>query len=176
LTADQLREMEKAGWETGGHGWKHDNLTAVPIDSVEKFVAADFQFLVDSGLSHESFAYAYGNYNDTVQSIVSRYFANIRTTHDYDYLSGINRKALGYYAVQSGSVADDLIGRVAQATAEGSPLVVFCFHVILSDTAAPPVQSYWCTEEAFSGFVRYLAAGEFSVLSVRDAMAFLQVN
>jgi peptidoglycan/xylan/chitin deacetylase (PgdA/CDA1 family) len=173
VTLDELHEMERAGWETGGHGMGHTNLSSLSPDSAEAEIERNYQWLADSGLAHESFAYAWGDYNPSIESAAKRYFRNIRTAHDFDYLAGVNRTALGYFAAQGGHTADDLIGRVEQARQRRSPLVIICFHAIIPDTAAPPVGIYWCRESAVAGFFRYLKKQELPVLSVRDAMTTL---
>ena len=172
MTLDQVKEMELAGWETGGHAFTHENLSSLPIDSVIRQVAESHDFLVKNGLSHESFAYPFGNYNDTVRAIVAGYFKNIRTSHDYDYLDPIDREELGYYAVKSGCTANDVIGRVEKAKTLGSPLVVIGFHIILPDSAAP-VPYYWCKESVFTGFLRYLKKEELPVVTIKEAMRLL---
>jgi peptidoglycan/xylan/chitin deacetylase (PgdA/CDA1 family) len=172
MTVGQVKEMERAGWETGGHGVTHENLSAVPIDSVRRQVKESFEFLERNGLSRESFAYPFGNYSDTVRSITGEYFRNIRTSHDCDYLDILDRQELGYYAVKSGCAAADVIGRVERAETLGSPLVIIGFHVILPDSAAP-VPYYWCRESVFMEFLRYLKKQELPVVTLREAMRLL---
>ncbi len=172
VTVEEEKEMEKAGWETGGHAATHENLSSIPPDSVECQVRESHEFLVENGLSHVSFAYPFGNYNDTVKAITGRFFENIRTTHDYEYPDGVDRKELGYYAVKEGCTADDIIGRVEKVKSLGSPLVVIGFHVILPDSAAP-VWGYWCREKVFMEFLRYLKKEEYPVLTVQKAMDIL---
>lgn len=168
VTVDQLKEMERGGWETGGHGRTHENLSSVPLDSVEAQVKADFDFLSANGLSHESYAYAFGNYNAQVQAVVSRYFKNIRTSHDFQYLDGVNRRELGGYDVRSEHTADDVIDRVQGARLAGAPIVVLCFHAILPDTASSPF--YWCRQSTFTAFLEWLAGEQLQVRSVKQAM------
>jgi peptidoglycan/xylan/chitin deacetylase (PgdA/CDA1 family) len=172
MTLDQVREMERAGWETGGHGISHENLSSIPIDTVRAVVKKSHGFLMENGLSRESFAYPFGNYNDTVRAVVAQYFKNIRTSHDFDYLDIVNREELGYYAVKSGCTASDVIGRVERAKTLGSPLVIIGFHVILSDSAAL-VPYYWCRESVFTKFLRYLKKQELPVVTLREAMRIL---
>jgi hypothetical protein len=172
ISLEQVKIMEQSGWESGGHGYLHDNLTAIHPDSAEWRIKATYDYLVKNGLSHESFAYAYGMYNDTVKSMVGRYYKNIRTSHDYYYLDGVDRSELGYFAVRDGLPANGIIARIEEAKRLGAPLVIIGFHVILPDTA-PPCHDYWCRESAFTGFVSYCKAGNYRVMSVRDAMSFL---
>jgi peptidoglycan/xylan/chitin deacetylase (PgdA/CDA1 family) len=172
VTLDQEKEMERGGWESGGHGLGHDNLTAIPPDSAAWRIKASYDFLVQNGLSHESFAWASGMYNDTVKTMASGYFANIRSSHDYYYLDGVDRKELGYFAVKGTFTSDDIIARVEEARRLGAPLVVIGFHVIQPDTA-PPLPVYYCKESAFRGFLSYLRSQRLRVMSVRDAMKIL---
>jgi hypothetical protein len=172
VTLDQLKEMESFGWESGGHGRVHANLSSVQPDTMAAMVKDSYDFLADNGLSHESYAYASGNYNDTVKEIVSHYFPNIRTGRDYYYLDGIDRKNLGYYAVKSGCSIDDIILRVEEAKRSGSPLVIIGFHTILPDSAQPlPV--YWCKESIYKSFLLYLHDQHLQVMSIRNAMGIL---
>jgi peptidoglycan/xylan/chitin deacetylase (PgdA/CDA1 family) len=172
VTLEQEKVMEGSGWESGGHGWEHDNLTAMPPDSVAWRIKAAHDFFVQNGLSHESWAYAAGMYNDTVKAMVLQYFVNIRTAHDYYYLDGVDRTELGYFAVKGEFTSDDIIARVEEARRLGAPLVVIGFHVIQPDTA-PPLPIYYCKESAFRGFISYLKDQQLRVMSVRDAMKIL---
>jgi len=175
VTIAQLDSMETVGgWETGGHGQTHENLSSIPLDSVRSQVAYADSFLRAHGLSHESYAYAFGNYNDSVQTIVSQYFDNIRTSHDMKYLGGVNRYELGAYDAKAGHTADDLIGRIHEAELSGSPLVIYCFHVIVPDTAAPDVHhAWWTSEAAFRGLCDYLVRRGMPVYTVREAVRIL---
>jgi peptidoglycan/xylan/chitin deacetylase (PgdA/CDA1 family) len=174
MTLAQVQEMESSGWETGGHGRTHENLSAVTIEQVRSDVAASDSFLRANGLSHESYAYAFGNYNDSVQAVVAQHFRNIRTSHDFKYLDGVNRLQLGAYDGKAGHTAEDLIGRIEEARLDGSPLVIFCFHVIVPDTAVPDVtHGWWTSQSAFTGLLDYLHERGMAAMTVKAAMAEL---
>jgi peptidoglycan/xylan/chitin deacetylase (PgdA/CDA1 family) len=172
VTLDEIKEMEQGGWESGGHGATHDNLSSLPPDTIDTLVKGSYDFLVQNGLSHQSYAYATGMYNDTVKAVVKKYFENIRTSHDYYYLDGVNRQELGYFAVEGGFTSDDIIVRVEDAMMLGAPLVVIGFHIILPDSA-PAVPTYYVRESAFRGFLSYLEQQRLQVMSIRDAMKIL---
>jgi peptidoglycan/xylan/chitin deacetylase (PgdA/CDA1 family) len=172
MTLSEEMEMERFGWETGGHGMTHDNLSSLPPDTMTAMVEACYDYLVDSGLAHQSYAYANGMYNDTVKAVVSKYFENIRAAHDYYYLNGVDRKELGYFAVKGGFSSDDIIVRVEEARRLGAPLVIIGFHTILADTAQP-IPTYFVRESAYRGFLSYLKDQHLRVMSVRDAMKVL---
>jgi peptidoglycan/xylan/chitin deacetylase (PgdA/CDA1 family) len=172
VTLDEEKEMERGGWESGGHGATHDNLSSLPPDTMDTLVRASYDFLVQNGLAHQSYAYASGMYNDTVKAVVGKYFVNIRSARDYYYLDGVNRTELGYFAVKGGFTSDDIIVRVEDARRLGAPLVIIGFHIVLADTA-PAVPTYYVRESAFKGFLSYLEAQHFQVMNVRDAMKVL---
>lgn len=172
ITLAEEKEMERFGWETGGHGMTHDNLSSLPPDTMTAMVEACYDYLVDSGLAHQSYAYANGMYNDTVKAVVSKYFENIRAAHDYYYLNGVDRKELGYFAVKGGFTTDDITVRVEDAVALGAPLVIIGFHSILADSA-PSIPTYFVRESAYRGFLSYLKDQHLRVMSVRDAMKVL---
>jgi peptidoglycan/xylan/chitin deacetylase (PgdA/CDA1 family) len=174
VTVQQLQEMERIGWETGGHGFTHENLSSVPLDTAERQIAQSDSFLQANGLSHESYAYAYGNYNAEVREAVAKRFANVRTAHDLKYLDGVDRLELGAFDAKSGQVADDLIGRIQEARQLGSPLVIFCFHYVVPDSVDPGLpHDWWTRESAFVGLLDYLREREMRPMSVRDAMGIL---
>jgi peptidoglycan/xylan/chitin deacetylase (PgdA/CDA1 family) len=173
VTLAQVREMEAGGWESGGHGLTHDNLTALPPDTAAAMIKASHDFLVANGLTHESFAYAFGMYDDTVKAAACSYFSNVRSVHDYYYLDGVDRTELGYFAVKSGFTKDDIIARVEEAKRLGSPLVIIGFHVIQPDTA-PPLPVYWVKESVFRGFLQYLKRQYLRPMTVREAMKILK--
>jgi hypothetical protein len=175
VTLDELKEMEAKGWETGGHAFTHVALSALPQDSVEYQVKTSYDFLVKNNLCHASFAYPGGNYTATNESTVSRWFANIRTAHDYLYTDGVNRDDLGYFAVKGGHSVDDLVARVERARSLGAPLVIIGFHAVIPDSA-PPIQTYWCRESVFRGFMRYLKDQELPVMTIEKAMTVLEGN
>jgi peptidoglycan/xylan/chitin deacetylase (PgdA/CDA1 family) len=173
VTLAQLLEMEAGGWESGGHGIAHDNLSALPADTAKARIKASHDFLEANGLSHDSYAYAFGSYNDMVKAAARLYFPNVRAAHDYYYLDGVDRTELGYYAVKEGFTADDIIVRVEEAKRLGAPLVIIGFHVIQPDTA-PPLPVYWCKESVFRGFLRYLKTQQMRPTTVREAMKLLK--
>ena len=168
-TVDQLREMEAHGWESGGHGYTHENLSSVPLDSAEIQIEQSYQFLKHNHLSHESFAFPFGNYNEDVLTLVKKRFRNIRTSHDFQYLDGVKRTELGYFAVKGGHTTHDIIARVERARAAGAPLVIIGFHKILHEYESP-VPTYWCRESTFRDFLEYLKQEELPVLTLKEAM------
>jgi len=169
MSLAQVQEMEVAGWENGGHGVLHENLASIPLDSVRSQVAQVDSFFKANNLAMNSWAYAYGNYNDSVQSVVAKYVQNIRTSHDGAYVGEVNRLQLGYYAVRKEQTLQDIINRVEKARNDGSKIVIIGFHVIL-DPNEPESPDYFTRTPIFEGFIDYLLAHEYPVMDIRDAM------
>lgn len=172
-TLAQIKEMEADGWETGGHGFTHENLSSVLLDSARSQVRLSYTFLRGNNLSSESFAYPTGNYNFVIQREVGRWFHNIRTSHDFLYTDGVNRKELGYFAVREYHSGNDIIARIELARSLGAELVIIGFHAIVPDTESPPTNTYWCKESAFVNFLKYLKKQELPVVTLKDAMHIL---
>jgi len=173
VTLDQLREMERGGWETGGHGDIHRNLSAVPLWEADSALRKSREWLQEAGLSHSSFAFAWGNYNNDVLKKAAHYFDNIRTSHDLHYRDGVDRKHLGCFDVLHTHTTADVIARITEARIKKAPLVVLCFHAVLPDSTHPAPAYYWCKESVFTGLLSYLSGAELTVCSVQDAMDLL---
>jgi len=169
MTLAQIQEMERAGWENGGHGVTHENFASVPLDTVRAQVAAVDSYFTANHLRLDSWAYAYGNYNDSVEEIVRAKVKNIRTSHDLNYVGDVNRLHLGYFAVRNEHSLNDLIHRVEEARNNGSKLVVIGFHIIL-DPDEPETPNYFTRTPVFQGFLHYLKQSELPVMSLREAM------
>ena len=174
VTLEQLREMERAGWETGGHGVTHDNLPQLAPDTVRRQLDSCFHYLANAGLCHESFAYPSGKFNDTVVSIAREYFRNLRTAHDHHYIDGVNREDIGYFAVTQNHAVDDIIARIEEAETEGAPLVVIGFHAVLDDSIQGPITgTYYTRVSVLRGIAAYLHERELPVMTLREAMRIL---
>jgi len=169
---DQLLEMQAGGWETGGHGIDHGNLSALPLKEAQQAIDSTKKFFDEHGLTSYSYAYAFGNYTPQLLLYTATKFQNIRTSHDFLYLSGVNPQELGYYAVKSNTTTIDLINRVERARTEGSPLVIIGFHALRDSDEEKP-QSYWVSTETFQNFLSYLDQSDALVLPLNKAMDLL---
>jgi peptidoglycan/xylan/chitin deacetylase (PgdA/CDA1 family) len=72
---DDLRFLIKNGWEIGGHGWNHYDLSKLPIHEVEKEIKMCKEW-IKKELNYEAnkFAYPYGIYDMSIIQIVKKYF------------------------------------------------------------------------------------------------------
>jgi len=142
------------------------------MDSARQQINSVDSFFTANGMQLTSWAYAYGNYNDSIEELVKAKCKNIRTSHDLDYIGSVNRTHLGYFAVRKEHTLQDLINRVEEATNNGSLMVVIGFHVILDDNEAP-TPDYYTRTEVYQGFLNYLKHREYPVMTMRKAMEVL---
>lgn len=73
MTPDQVKKILASGLiELGGHGFSHQNLTAIPLDSARKIINDDVANIKATyAITPVSFAYPYGAYNAEVEKIVA---------------------------------------------------------------------------------------------------------
>lgn len=66
ITTDQLKDLIKNGWEIGSHSDHHSNLTAEGVDLAQEIRMAKIETEEKLGLTINSFAYPFGQINETV--------------------------------------------------------------------------------------------------------------
>lgn len=171
LRLETLREMEQAGWETGGHTVNHANLTTIPIDSARREIDENFLYLVGNGLMHRSFALPYGHSNAAVDAIILGKFDLIRTSNNERYHRPINTRKLGYYQVEGNDDAESLLLRVAHGISERECLVIFGFHQF---TNGQPQTLTTVRLSEFRSFLRGVSDRGLIVATLADAVDRLQ--
>ncbi|MBI4345562.1 MAG: polysaccharide deacetylase family protein [Elusimicrobia bacterium] len=70
LTRGQLRSLQSAGHEIGGHSLSHPRLIALTEEELRREVCVDRSRLLAWGLSAQNFAYPFGEYDGSVQAMV----------------------------------------------------------------------------------------------------------
>jgi len=73
MTQDQVREVVSSGLvEIGGHGFSHQNLVSIGLESAKKIVNDDVSTIQETyKIKPVSFAYPYGSYNDNIRKVVN---------------------------------------------------------------------------------------------------------
>ncbi len=69
MTVKELRDLQSAGHEIGGHTLSHPRLTEMPLDKARHQVCSDRTGLLQLGLQVTSFAYPYGDHNRAVRRL-----------------------------------------------------------------------------------------------------------
>ena len=124
MTLNQVKDLESAGWETGGHTINHVNLTTIPIDSARKEIKGNYDYLVEHGLKHSCFALPAGHSNDSTTAIIKKYFEIIRTSQNERYSYPLNLDRLGYYQAQNNDDANSLLMRIAHGINQNECLII----------------------------------------------------
>ena len=70
LTWPQLQNLQSAGNEIAGHTINHTKLSTVDLTEAQRQVCQDRRALLSEGLNVSDFAYPYGDYNTSIESIV----------------------------------------------------------------------------------------------------------
>jgi glycosyltransferase involved in cell wall biosynthesis len=71
LDIENLRQLQKEGWEIGSHGITHNSLLRLPESELEKEIVDSKRFLSKLFGEVESYAYPYGDFNDYCKQKVS---------------------------------------------------------------------------------------------------------
>ncbi len=139
MNSIQLKSLQTAGQEIGGHTQSHKDLPSISLADAEKEVSGGLHDLLTNGIDPVlPFDYPYGNYNQNIQQIVeSSGFTSGRTV-----APGFNGKDTNKFALLSQSVnADTPLSTVEawinQAISDHTWLILV-FHEIQSDLTKAP--------------------------------------
>ncbi|GLW71311.1 hypothetical protein Kpho02_36100 [Kitasatospora phosalacinea] len=186
LTLDQMKSLQQAGWEMGGHAFANDAHTVGYNQLTAKQVDADLGKLRDwmdsNGFDSRNFAYPHGSFQQTtdgvpVDLIAGRHFSTARSivyetiesfTPAMPYrlraITGINDgTGIG------GSALADLTapgGRLDRCVRNGDWLIL-CFHELVE---SDPTASTQITREGFAAAMSAIAASGAPVVTVSEAM------
>jgi peptidoglycan/xylan/chitin deacetylase (PgdA/CDA1 family) len=167
MTLENIRELESAGWESGGHSVTHANLTTLTIDSARSEIRMNYEQLVNLGLKHRCFAYPSGHSNSEIDKIILQYFSIIRTAQDQRYGYPINLGKLGYVQAQQNDDANSLLMRVAHGITEGESVIIFGFHLF---TEGEPTYITMLKMSAFRGLLAGIHKRNLEVVTLSEAV------
>lgn len=131
MTWDQLKALQAAGSEIGGHSLDHVKLQGLDTAALQHEICDDRQNLVEHGFTPVSFAYPFGNYDPNVQAMLKQCgYAGARTVHDgpqsFPLADPYAVRAMPYV------VSDTDLGKlqryVSGSRHEGADWVVLIFH------------------------------------------------
>lgn len=146
MNLDEVVELEKTGWETGGHTFSHANLTTISRDSAHYEIRKNYEQLKMWGLKHNCFALPAGHSNKETDEIIKEYFKIIRKSQNERYTYPLNLDRLGYYEVHNNDDLNSLVLRIDHGIIEEECLVIFGFHRFSLN------YSEWATELQLSIF------------------------
>ncbi len=131
MTWDQLKALQAAGNEIGGHSYDHMKLGGLSAAQLQHEICDDRQNLVDHGFSPVSFAYPFGNYDASVEAMVRQCgYAGARTIADgpqrFPLRDAFAVRAMPY--VVSDTDLPKIQRYVTVSRSEGADWVVLIFH------------------------------------------------
>jgi peptidoglycan/xylan/chitin deacetylase (PgdA/CDA1 family) len=165
LSLDQIRELEKSGWETGSHTKTHPVLTESSFDKIREECQLSKDMLSKMELAHTSFAIPTGSINEKVRKIISEYYPIIRDSHKRIHKAPVDPLKIGTFTVINNYPVDILKQRVWRAVDNGEVLLTFTFHTIEDSDYSG---SY--SPAKFDEFAKFLSENEFKVKTLKEAV------
>jgi peptidoglycan/xylan/chitin deacetylase (PgdA/CDA1 family) len=184
LSLDQLLELEQDGHEIGAHTRTHAELPSLSSDELSDEICGSLKELSSMGLGDTqpivSFAYPFGDYDDTVEAMVARCgFTSARSVRSGpDSLPPANPFATRTRP-KGGSISkDDSVENIQGwvDSADSGDWLQLIWHDIASSRFEPS-DEYYQTREDFTAVLEFLAdevaQGRIAVKTVAEVMAHL---
>ena len=170
MTWDQLKSLQAAGNEIGGHSLDHTKLQGLGTDALRHEICDDRQNLIEHGFTPVSLAYPFGNYDPNVKAMAKECgYAGARTVHDGPQPLPVSDP----YAVRAFPyiVSDTDLGKmqryISGTRKEGGGWVVLVFHHVCDScdyfAIRPALMKEfipWLADQQSMGHLRVATFGE----------------
>ena len=170
---DQLKRLQRAGWEIGAHTLTHADLTRLTPEQVRFEAAGSRAVLEANGFACSSFAIPYGHVNADIRGVLEELFDVVRDSHDRVLRRPINWHLIGMYALHQGEAPSAAMGRLDRAVRRSEDVVILGFHGI-SSGALPPALSYPCYDvkdlEAILDYVQRMSLRTVTLAEARELL------
>jgi peptidoglycan/xylan/chitin deacetylase (PgdA/CDA1 family) len=167
LTTGQVLAMQNSGHETGAHTRTHPHLSTLTAARQQDEIVGSLTDLEAIGVTPISFAYPYGDYDDTTLSIVgSAGFLDARATKRGFNNASSNRLLLNSWVLGPDGI--DTLSTITQAIDEAQTngtWLILVFHRI-DDTG----QRTSIPHELLQQIVDYLAEKNTRVVTLREGL------
>ncbi|QRN99918.1 polysaccharide deacetylase family protein [Archangium violaceum] len=183
LTLAQVRALQDAGHEIGGHTLTHPHLTSLSPDEQRREICDDRAALLNAGFRVTSFAYPFGDKNSVTRQLVidcnynsARESGGLRTPSCSSCPAAEPVPPSDPYAVrthgsvQSTTTLADLQGYVLRAEQAGGGWVPIVFHHICAPCNPP--QTYSVAPATLTAFLDWLVprASRGTFVATMDAV------
>jgi peptidoglycan/xylan/chitin deacetylase (PgdA/CDA1 family) len=170
VTASDIMAMENSGHEIGAHTRTHAHLTELNSTDANNEIAGSRNDLLNMGIKKIlSFAYPYGEYNDSVKQIISSSgFSSARSVEEGFAGKNSDKMALIVKNVLNTTTVAEMKSWIDQAKANKKWLIVVTHHV---DNSNDP---YGTTAAKFTSLVDYIKQTNIPVLTVAQGMDLLK--
>jgi len=100
MSIQQLRELQKVGWEIGSHTVFHPYLTKVNVFRLWYELKESKKWLLSKGFVVRSISYPYGDYNERVAKVAKKYYKIARIGGSKSYVGYGPKDVLGRFHFQ----------------------------------------------------------------------------
>jgi peptidoglycan/xylan/chitin deacetylase (PgdA/CDA1 family) len=189
LTWNQVSDLAADGNEIGGHTLDHVDLTSVSSTEATRQVCDDRQAIISHGFTVTDFAYPFGAFNTSVQSIVQGCgYSSARRSWGLCAIGtaapnclepepvaeaippGSRRFGIRtILSLRAWNTVSEIESAVARAQANGGGWLTLVFHHVCDD--CDPVNGYSISPSTLSAFLDWLASSGAYVRTVRDVIS-----
>jgi peptidoglycan/xylan/chitin deacetylase (PgdA/CDA1 family) len=173
LTTGQVFAMQNSGHEIAAHTRTHPHLSTLTVAQQQDEILGSLSDLKALGFNPVSFAYPYGDYNDSTVSIVGgASFQGARDTKRGFNNSASNRLLLQSYIL--GPDGDDSLNTVTQAIDDAqanNTWLILVFHRV--DETGQPTS---VTHEFVQGIIDYLVEKNARVVTMQQGLSIYGLN
>ncbi len=188
VTLDEVLQMYNNGHEIGDHTRTHPNLTTLTVDQMTDEIIGAKQDLISWGITPTTFAYPYGAYNPTVESVVQS--GGFRGARDSDL--GYNSSGVGLtfggpldhdthpLVLWSEAAEMDMNTTLSNITSEidyavaNNLWLIILFHRV--DETDPCCSSISVDHSLIQGTVDYLLQGHVPVVTNNEGLIIENLN
>ncbi|KAF1085941.1 Endoglucanase precursor [Sporotomaculum syntrophicum] len=129
MTLEQLRELERAGWETGSHSKNHLDFRVLKEREIRQQLYLSKDWLQENGLQYASFAYPFW-FDTDPYPVVGEYYKSAVTCFGKSINTApINRYKLERFMLDEGLSNDEMTDLLDQAVITGG-WVIFYTHSV----------------------------------------------
>jgi peptidoglycan/xylan/chitin deacetylase (PgdA/CDA1 family) len=165
MNVKHLRELQELGHEIGCHTVSHKHLADEAVEVVTQEIAPAKHLLEEHKFIIDTFAYPYGEYNDSIVAEVRKAgFVGARSVIEGFNDTSTDKYLLRCQAVKADTKLVDIEAWIRQAK-ESNTWLILMFHQI--DASGSEWSS---TQETLAGVLGLIHTYELPVLTVKEAL------
>lgn len=168
MTLDNLKELERNGWDISSHGTP--DLTTLSEQQLNDEFKAIKKFIYDNGLNRRAadhYALPMGRYNPLVQKVAAKYFNSVRTidVNHETIVPGDRMRLRVLYCIAS--TTEQQFRKWVDDCKANKSWAIFVFHRVDEVTDGAPES---VTKANFQKFMAYLGQSGLAVKTVREVI------
>jgi LPXTG-motif cell wall-anchored protein len=178
MNVAEVTSLYNAGYDIGAHSSTHDHLVGMNATQLHSEINDNktyLQSILPAGASVNSFAYPFGEFDETVVSAVkSAGFVGARTVEAGYNFTNTDLYKLKALEVDGSTTVDEVKGWIDTARAQKAWLVLL-FHEVKNDgTCATSGEDSYCTDKStLQAIIDYLKAQNMTVPTVAQGIVVM---